>query len=159
MNQNQKNETILIYTNIGEISVYLEGDNITSLRLDSNKVFNHKQNQKIHPVVSQILSYTQGIIDKFELPIMIQGTDFETTVLKTIMKIPYGVTWTYKELAEKSGYPNAVRAVGTVCRKNKIPIIIPCHRVIRSDGTYGNYVFGSDIKKRLIEFEINHKFY
>lgn len=78
-------------------------------------------------------------------------------VLRTISMIPYGETWSYKQLAIASGYPKAIRAVGSVCRKNKLPLIIPCHRVIRSDGSYGQYVFGSELKKQLIEFERMHK--
>ena len=80
-------------------------------------------------------------------------TDFEKEVLKVTSRIPIGQVRTYRWVAKKLGKPNAVRAVGQALKKNPYPIIIPCHRVIRSDGSLGGYAKGKKLKKQLIFFE------
>ncbi|MBF0593417.1 MAG: MGMT family protein [Candidatus Omnitrophica bacterium] len=81
-------------------------------------------------------------------------TSFEAAVLKAALAIPFGETRTYAWVAERIGKPGAVRAVGTALRKNPWPLIIPCHRVIKSDGSLGKYAGKSDgRKKELIELE------
>lgn len=82
-----------------------------------------------------------------------RGTAFEKTVWEALREIPYGETRTYKWLAEKIGRPNAARAVGRALSRNPIPIIIPCHRIIESDGSLGGYSGGIDIKRRLLDLE------
>lgn len=81
------------------------------------------------------------------------GTDFEKTVWQSLRGIPYGETRTYKWLAEKVGNPRASRAVGRALSRNPIPVIIPCHRIIESDGSLGGYAGGIDIKRRLLDIE------
>ncbi len=85
----------------------------------------------------------------------IKGTDFQISVWKEIAKIPYGETRTYKDLAIAIGNPNSSRAVANACGKNPYPLIIPCHRVIRTDGNLGGYsgVGGLKTKKKLLEQE------
>ena len=89
----------------------------------------------------------------------LEGTNFQRTVWKEISKIPFGETRTYKELAMAIGKPNSSRAVANACGKNTYPVIIPCHRVIRSDGKLGGYsgVGGVKKKKELLKLE-NVKF-
>ena len=89
----------------------------------------------------------------------LEGTKFQRTVWKEISKIPFGETRTYKELAIAIGKPNSSRAVANACGKNPYPVIIPCHRVIRSDGKLGGYsgVGGVKKKKELLKLE-NVKF-
>ena len=89
----------------------------------------------------------------------LEGTDFQRRVWKEISKIPFGETRTYKDLAIAIGKPNSSRAVANACRKNPYPVIIPCHRVIRSDGKLGGYsgVGGVKKKKELLKLE-NVKF-
>ena len=77
-------------------------------------------------------------------------TSFQKRVLFATLAIPKGQTSTYKQIASRIGHPNAYRAVGTALKKNPLPIIIPCHRVIRSDGTLGNYSGGGTRKKALL---------
>jgi methylated-DNA-[protein]-cysteine S-methyltransferase len=81
------------------------------------------------------------------------GTEFEKAVWHALTEIPYGETRTYKWLAEKIGKPNACRAVGQALSRNPMPVIIPCHRVIESDGSLGGYSGGIDIKRRLLDLE------
>ena len=89
----------------------------------------------------------------------LEGTNFQRTVWKEISKIPFGETRTYKDLAVAIGKPNSSRAVANACAKNPYPVIIPCHRVIRSDGKLGGYsgVGGIKRKQKLLDMESNHK--
>ena len=80
-------------------------------------------------------------------------TDFQLRVLLQAAKIPFGEVRTYRWVAKKIGAPKAVRAVGTALKKNPYPLIIPCHRVIKSSGELGEYAGGKNIKKALIVFE------
>jgi O-6-methylguanine DNA methyltransferase len=80
----------------------------------------------------------------------------EATVYATLLSIPFGSTISYGELARRSGFRRAARFVGTTMAKNMVPIIIPCHRVIRSDGSMGNYGGGIHIKKFLLDLERSH---
>lgn len=89
----------------------------------------------------------------FDVPITPVGTDFQQKVWLELLHIPYGKTITYKELASRIGQEKAVRAVGNANGKNPISIIIPCHRVIGSDGNLVGYSGGLDRKKWLLEFE------
>jgi methylated-DNA-[protein]-cysteine S-methyltransferase len=82
-----------------------------------------------------------------------KGTDFERQVWFALKEIPYGETRTYKWLAEKVGKPAACRAVGQALSRNPIPILLPCHRIIESDGSIGGYSSGVDVKRRLLELE------
>ncbi|MEC9451140.1 MAG: MGMT family protein [Chloroflexota bacterium] len=87
----------------------------------------------------------------------LNGTKFQIKVWKELLKIPSGETRTYKEIAILIGYPNSARAVANACAKNPYPVLVPCHRVIRSDGNLGGYsaLGGVDKKKELLEQERN----
>ena len=82
-----------------------------------------------------------------------KGTEFDMNVWLTLQEVPYGETRTYKWLAEKVGKPAASRAVGQALSRNPLPILLPCHRIIESDGAIGGYSGGADIKRRLLEIE------
>ena len=99
---------------------------------------------------------TKGNISVNELPLNInklEGTEFQKKVWKSITKIKYGEICSYKEIAVSINNPSAARAVGSACRLNPIPLIIPCHRVLRSDGSIGKYAFGIKNKHKLLELE------
>lgn len=104
-------------------------------------------------VVDQLQSYFAGERKNFELPLVLEGTDFQKRVWTALQKIPYGETISYKKLAETVGSPKAVRAVGAANGANPISIIIPCHRVIGQDGSLTGFGGGLPLKKRLIELE------
>lgn len=93
------------------------------------------------------------LFDPKKIERLLTGTDFERTVWKEISKIPWGETISYKELAKRVGRPRAYRAVANACGKNPLPIVIPCHRVIASDGTIGGFSCGVEIKKILLKLE------
>lgn len=89
----------------------------------------------------------------FDIPLYLNGTDFQIKVWEELQKIPYGTTVSYKYIAESINNSKSVRAVGMANSKNKIPIIIPCHRVISSDGKISGYSGGVHIKRKLLEIE------
>lgn len=101
----------------------------------------------------QLKEYFNGERQQFDLPIYHKGTEFQEKVWNELCKIPYGECRTYKEIAEAIGNPKAVRAVGNANNKNRLGIIIPCHRVIASDHTLAGYAGGIVRKQALIEHE------
>jgi methylated-DNA-[protein]-cysteine S-methyltransferase len=104
-------------------------------------------------VVDQLQSYFAGERTNFDLPLLLEGTDFQKKVWTALQQIPYGETISYKKLAETVGSPKAVRAVGAANGANPIPIIIPCHRVIGHDGSLTGFGGGLALKKQLLELE------
>ena len=104
--------------------------------------------------VRELTSYFNGRNIDFRQDVkFLTGTDFEKKVWSVLKKIPFGETRPYKWVAEKAGSPKAVRAVGRALSKNPVPIVIPCHRVIESDGSIGGYSSGVETKRRLLEME------
>jgi methylated-DNA-[protein]-cysteine S-methyltransferase len=98
--------------------------------------------------------YFEGRRHSFELPIDWQlSHGFLLRARQGIAAIPYGETRTYSDLARQAGNERAVRAAGSACSRNPIPLVVPCHRVVRSDGTPGLYAGGVEMKKRLLEME------
>lgn len=87
------------------------------------------------------------------IPVKLEGSAFEIKVLKEIRKIPYGKTKTYSDISKKANSPKSARAVGNVCRKNRVPIFIPCHRVVTKNAGIGNYSSGKNWKKLLLDIE------
>jgi O-6-methylguanine DNA methyltransferase len=110
-----------------------------------------------HPLLDeaahQLEQYFGGKRREFELPLDLRGTEFQMKVWRALTKIPFGQTRSYKEIAEAVGSPKAVRAVGGANNRNPISIIVPCHRVIGSDGALVGYGGGLDIKTSLLKLE------
>ncbi len=104
-------------------------------------------------IVNQLEAYFAGDLKEFDLPLAPRGTDFQMSVWKALRSIPYGETISYGALAERIGNPKAVRAVGGANGKNPIAIIVPCHRVIGSDGTLTGFGGGLPIKEKLLALE------
>ena len=103
--------------------------------------------------VRQLRSYFAGELEQFDLPLAPDGTSFQQKVWSELCEIPYGETISYGELARRIGNPNASRAVGLANGSNPIPIIIPCHRVIGSNGKLTGYGGGLPIKEKLLALE------
>ncbi|GIU84986.1 MAG: hypothetical protein KatS3mg008_1761 [Acidimicrobiales bacterium] len=103
---------------------------------------------------SQLAMYFAGDLHVFEVPLDLSELgDFARRLTETLASVPYGTTVTYAQLAAMSGAPRAARAVGGFCKRNPLPIVVPCHRVVRSDGTLGGYALGVDLKRRLLRLE------
>ncbi|MER8091769.1 methylated-DNA--[protein]-cysteine S-methyltransferase [Streptomyces goshikiensis] len=104
-------------------------------------------------VVAQLTAYFAGELTEFTVPVRLEGTEFQRSVWEQLVRIPYGETWSYGELAARLGKPNASRAVGLANGKNPVGIIVPCHRVIGASGGMTGYGGGIDRKVRLLDFE------
>ena len=101
----------------------------------------------------QLAAYFAGDLREFSLPLDLQGTEFQLRVWHALLRIPYGATVSYRNIAVSIGCSNAVRAVGAANGANPIPIVVPCHRVIGSSGKLVGYGGGLPLKKRLLELE------
>jgi len=101
-------------------------------------------------IFNQLKEYFAGTRKEFDIPLDIEGTDFQKKVWNELQKIPYGKTISYKSLSEKLGDVKAIRAVGKANGQNPISIIIPCHRVISANGTLVGYAGGLAIKEKLL---------
>jgi methylated-DNA-[protein]-cysteine S-methyltransferase len=115
--------------------------------------FIQKDNELIESVRKDLDSYFDGKLKTFNTPLMFFGTDFQKVVWNALLKIPYGETISYKEEAKMIGSEKSVRAVANANGANNIAIIVPCHRVIGSNGDLRGYASGVDIKKRLLDIE------
>ncbi|MEW6586309.1 MAG: methylated-DNA--[protein]-cysteine S-methyltransferase [Nitrospirota bacterium] len=105
-------------------------------------------------IKKELREYFEHGRHEFTQPItLVKGTDFEKKVWLALKEIPYGETRTYKWLSEKIGKSGSFRAVGQALGRNPIPIILPCHRIIESNGSLGGYSAGVDIKRRLLDIE------
>ncbi len=122
----------------------IELSSATKLRSDDPYLFG---------IFKQLKEYFAGTRKEFDVPLDIEGTDFQKRVWDELQKIPYGKTISYKTLAEKLGDVKAIRAVGKANGQNPIAIIIPCHRVIGADGSLTGYAGGLDIKEKLLHLE------
>lgn len=110
--------------------------------------------REIEPYTSAIRAYLDGDLDALNaLPVALPGGGFRAAVWQAMRKVAPGTTATYRELAEWAGNPRAVRAAGAACATNYVPLIVPCHRIIRSDGGLGGYYFGLQAKRWLLTHE------
>ena len=105
----------------------------------SLKISNNTTSKFAKEVQNQLNAYFQRRLKKFDIPVHIEGSEFSLKVFKEMSKIPYGKTKSYKQVAEKIKEPKSARAVGRVSGSNKIPIIIPCHRIVGSNGELVGY--------------------
>jgi methylated-DNA-[protein]-cysteine S-methyltransferase len=110
--------------------------------------------RRLENAARQLDEYFSGRRRVFEVPLDLRlASGFRSTVLGYLSGIPYGRTQSYAEVAMGTGHSGAVRAVGSACAANPLPLVIPCHRVVRSDGSLGGYLGGLKIKKALLELE------
>jgi AraC family transcriptional regulator of adaptative response/methylated-DNA-[protein]-cysteine methyltransferase len=111
------------------------------------------ENMLLKELRNQLDEYFKGTRKEFSLPLNPEGTDFQKSVWKELLKIPYGTTRSYLDQSNAMGIPESVRAIANANSKNKIAIIIPCHRVIGSNGTLTGYAGGLKRKKWLLDHE------
>ena len=109
---------------------------------------------RLSAAARELDEYFEGRRHSFDVPVDLRlARGFRQRVLRCLPEIGYGRTASYAAVAASAGSPNAVRAVGTACATNPVPLVIPCHRVVRSDGGLGGYAGGPEIKARLLELE------
>ena len=113
----------------------------------------HEEIPPIRRAFDQISEYLAGRRREFDLPLKAAGTDFQRKVWEVLSSIPYGERRSYKQVAAQVGNPRAVRAVGMANNRNPLPIVVPCHRVVGSDGKLVGYAGGLGIKEFLLGLE------
>ena len=145
----------VIITPIGALHITEEDGFITEIKYVGETAQEvPPQTQLLEKTVNQLYDYFLGNLKEFDLPLNPKVTPYRKKVLEELVKVPYGSTTTYKELAEKTANPKAVRAVGSAMRTNPIIIAIPCHRVLQANGGLGNYSAGGPANKDwLLTFE------
>jgi methylated-DNA-[protein]-cysteine S-methyltransferase len=126
-------------------------EDLISKKLDAE--FVERNDDVLEKTRKQVDEYFNGNRKEFDVPLLMIGTDFQRRVWKALIRIPYGATSTYGRIAEDIGIPKAVRAVGGAAGANPISIIIPCHRVIGSNGGLVGYGGGLHLKKWLLRLE------
>ncbi len=120
-----------------------------------NAQYVEENSEVIEATITQLEEYFSHKRKVFDIPLLMLGTDFQNSVWEGLIKIPYGKTASYLELAKNVGNEKAVRAVASANGANAISILIPCHRIIGSDGSLTGYAGGLDVKKKLLELESN----
>ena len=138
---------------IGWIEVKASEDEISSLIFADRPRSEFATCPVVEEAIRQISEYFNGELRTFDLPLIMDGTSFQRQVWDQLLKIPYGQVTTYQEVAQAIGRPRAVRAVGAANGQNPISIIIPCHRVIGSDGSLTGYGGGIWRKEWLLKHE------
>ena len=153
---------VILPSPIGPLTLVAEAGQLTALYLDAQR---HRPDEEsfgepgdpgaapFSAAARQLADYFAGQLTGFDLPLAPAGTDFQRGVWAALRTIPYGQTWSYTQLAEKIGRASAVRAVGLANGKNPISVVIPCHRVIGSDGSLTGYGGGLDRKRFLLDLE------
>lgn len=151
--------TALYPTDFGIIEIHATTKAVTNVKFVSSDadLSNSQTNEISEQAIAQIREYFAGNRTNFDIPLAPEGTDFQQQVWNALRNIPYGETRTYKQIAQAIGNPKAVRAVGMANNKNPIAILIPCHRVIGSNGKLVGYAGGLDIKKQLLNLERRDK--
>ena len=139
--------TYFVYrTPMGRVSIESDGRAITHFAFGPVGLRGSERATALtNKASSQVLEYLAGKRTAFDVPVEAQGT--------AIADIPYGQTRTYAQIAEAVGKPKGLQAVGQACGHNPVPLFVPCHRVVGSNGSLGGYVFGPHVKKFLLELE------
>ncbi|MCX7067939.1 MAG: methylated-DNA--[protein]-cysteine S-methyltransferase [Methylococcales bacterium] len=143
-------------TVLGKIGIAKQDGNITEVYFASESIpqdVELVETALISEAFLQLNAYFAGELKNFSLPLAPRGTDFMQTVWKALCAVPYGKTASYKDIALAIDNPKAIRAVGQANNKNPIPIFIPCHRIIGSNGKLVGYSGGLEIKAFLLELE------
>lgn len=144
-------------TPVGELTICCRREAVSAIRfgraVPEEKDVRTVRTELTDKVYAQLMEYFEGRRKEFDLPLCPEGTDFQKKVWAALLKIPYGETRSYKEIAAMVGDEKASRAVGMANNKNPIAIVIPCHRVVGADGTLTGYAGGLETKKKLLELE------
>lgn len=148
-------KTAIISTPLGLLEIKDDGDGLVSvLFLDSEDIaVSDHVSGELKEAVEQLLEYFEGKRSRFNLKLSPEGTAFQKRVWRQLEDIPFGKTLTYQQMANNLGNPKVIRAAASANGKNPISIIIPCHRVIGSDGSLTGYAGGLPRKKWLLEHE------
>jgi len=147
--------SVVLSTPLGDVVASSDGRALTALRFAEadEGPEDSKSAPCLHELAVLLTRYWAGEPVRFDIPLALAGTPFQTKVWRALVDVPYGETISYAELARQVGSPRAVRAVGRANGANPIAIVVPCHRVIGSNGTLTGYGGGIGRKKALLELE------
>jgi len=146
-------------TPIGMLKIAVDATGLRYVLFESNKhepsnIMEWKKDRSVtNEARQQLLQYFSGERKEFEMEISLAGTEFQQRTWQMLASIPFGQTWSYAELAKRVDSPKAVRAVGAANGRNPLPIVLPCHRVIGSNGSLTGFGGGLPVKKWLLEHE------
>lgn len=143
-------------TRIGAISIKEENDAIVGLGFDRNESYEdwkYQETELLSEAAAQVLDYLAGKRQTFTVAVRTHGTPFQEKVWEKLREIPYGETRTYGQLAAAAGSPKGARAAGMACHCNPVMILIPCHRIIGSNGSLTGFGGGLAAKKELLAVE------
>ena len=148
----------VLYRNIGGVDISIVEQDGAIARLSANSGYvdldaKIQETPLLLDAARQMEEYFTGARKRFELPLILSGTDFQRAVWCALTAIPYGQTRSYRQIAEAVGRPLAARAVGQANHHNPVWIVVPCHRVIQNDGSLGGYGGGLELKRRLLKLE------
>ncbi len=143
---------MVIKTPIGNLLIDDNGRAITDIYL-TDLPENENGNELQKDCKRQLIEYFSGNRKAFDISFELTGTDFQKSVWNALLEIPFGVTMTYGEIAERIGRCGAARAIGGACRKNPILIVVPCHRVVGANGKLVGFACGLNIKSYLLNHE------
>lgn len=146
-------KTAVYHSPFGDMELIYEEDAVTALRMAEKETKGEAPEGLALAVFQELDEYFQGKRKTFDIPLRTHGTPFQEKVWAALRAIPYGEVRSYKEVAEAIGHPKAYRAVGMANNANPIFIIVPCHRVIGSDGSLTGYGGGLPMKKALLSLE------
>ncbi len=146
---------------IGPLTIGVTADGLAALEFDKTYVRPQRRPDEawirsateVAPVIVELQEYFAGKRRRFSTPLDLRGTDFQLRCWRALVEIPYGKTITYAELAKRVGSPRGFRAVGMANHDNPVAIIVPCHRVMASNGSLGGYGGGLELKRALLELE------
>jgi methylated-DNA-[protein]-cysteine S-methyltransferase len=144
---------------IGPLTLMARDGNLTHLVMEDQAhatdppLDSRRDDEAFADVIVQLDEYFAGTRTAFDIPMTLEGTDFQRRVWAELCAIPYGETISYGELARRVGNPKASRAVGLANGRNPVAVIVPCHRVIAADGSLGGYGGGLDRKVHLLGLE------
>jgi methylated-DNA-[protein]-cysteine S-methyltransferase len=141
---------------LGYLIIESNGEAITKIDFAEKDISGQQKLEVLEDCKVQLQEYFEGKRLIFDLPLKPEGTEFQQKVWNELLKIPFGVTQTYHELAVKLGNPKVIRAAGTANGRNPIAIIIPCHRVIGTGNKLTGYAGGIWRKRMLLEHEIKY---
>ncbi len=148
-------EVLLVGNPLGITHVHLDAGEVTQhFSIDSSWV---RDDLFFKDIVQQFHAYFLGKRQDFDIPIQADGTPFQQRVWQELRKIPYGELRTYKDIAIAVSNPKAARAVGMANNKNPVPLIVPCHRVIGTNGNLTGFAPGLALKEKLIQLEQRYK--
>jgi methylated-DNA-[protein]-cysteine S-methyltransferase len=145
---------------VGPLTIVTDDDAVVNIHFgnegDAPRLSGQAKEPVLRKVIEQLKDYFDGNRKTFDVPLALRGTPFQLSCWNALRAIEYGETRSYSEIARVIGRPAAVRAVGAANGANPIPIIIPCHRVIGSNGALTGFGGGLDVKRRLLDFEAGY---